>query len=183
MKISQLKQLIKEEIQDSLKEAADVYGQASEEAKKLMKQLEDLALNGEIGNQDIEQLRKRLRSARSRMFLSKRSPEDRESAKAKAAATREKNKQLSIDIRAQSEKEEREEQERRDNNFLPREIMKYGTSARSIQQELGDLSKYYRVEKVNDDMYINQQELVLNPKYDDLQLPNAKKAWDVLDNL
>ena len=117
------------------------------------------------------------------MFASKRSPEDREASKAKATATREKNKQRGVDIRAQSDKEEREEQERRDNNFLPREIMKWGASASSIQDALGDLAQYYNVKKVYDDLYTNQEELVLISKYDNLQLPNAKKAWNVTKNL
>jgi hypothetical protein len=183
MKLSQLKQIIKEEIESTLKEEKTIYSQASDKAKELMQQLEDLALNGEIGNQDIEELKRRLRSARSRMFASKRSPEDREASKAKAASTREKNKQLGVDIRAQSDKEEREEQERRDNNFLPREIMKWGASASSIQDALGDLAQYYNVRKVYDDLYTNQEELVLISKYDNLQLPNAKKAWNVTKNL
>lgn len=183
MKHSELKQIIKEEIESILKEKKTIYNQASDKAKKLMQQLEDLAFNGEIGNQDIEELRQRLRSARSKMFASKRSPEDREASKAKAASTREKNKQLGIDIGKKFDKEEREEQERRDNNFLPREIIKYGVSVSSIQNALGDLAQYYNVRKVYDDIYTDQEELVLISKYDNLQLPNAKKAWNITDKL
>lgn len=182
MKSSELKQLIKEEIDKVLKEVKEPYSQASDKAKDLMKQLEDLAFSGEIGNRDIDELKARLRSARSKMFATKRSPEDRQAALAKAAATREKSKQQAADIRARMDKEEREEQERRDNNFLPIEIVKMGVSVRSLQNQLGDLVQYYRVEDTPDYEYPNQQSLILISKYKKLQLPNAKDAWDVLDN-
>jgi len=88
MKKSELQQIIKEEIQKSLKEENELYSQASDKARKLMLQLEDLALNGEIGNQDIEELRSRLRSARAKMFAAKKSPEDRQASSQKAVITK-----------------------------------------------------------------------------------------------
>jgi hypothetical protein len=88
MKKSELQQIIKEEINKTLKEENDLYSQASDKARKLMIQLEDLALNGEIGNQDIDELRGRLRSARAKMFSNRKSPEDRQAAAQKAATTK-----------------------------------------------------------------------------------------------
>ena len=41
MKLSQLKQIIKEEIESTLKEEKTIYSQASDKAKELMQQLED----------------------------------------------------------------------------------------------------------------------------------------------
>jgi len=97
MKKSELRQLIKEEIQETLKEENDLYKQASDKARKLMLQLEDLALNGEIGNQDIEQLRGRLRSARAKMFANKKSPEDRQVAAQKSVTTKKLESILNIE--------------------------------------------------------------------------------------
>ena len=88
MKLSELRQIIKEEIQNTLKEENDLYSQASDEARKLMLQLEDLALNGEIESQDINELIGRLRSARAKMFANRKSPEDRQAAAQKATTTK-----------------------------------------------------------------------------------------------
>ena len=104
MKKSELQQIIKEEIQKTLKEENDLYSQASDKARKLMLQLEDLALNGEVGNQDIEELRARLRSARSKMFAAKRSPDDRQASAQKAVITKKLEKAMS-DAKAQATQE------------------------------------------------------------------------------
>jgi predicted nucleic acid-binding Zn-ribbon protein len=88
MKKSELKHIIREEVEKTLKEEKNIYSQASDKAKQLMMQLEDLALNGEIGNQDIDELRARLRSARSKMFASRKSPEDRQAAAQKSTTTK-----------------------------------------------------------------------------------------------
>ena len=108
MKSSELRKLIREEVRKTLTEAgtipANVYTEATPEAKKLFAQLEDLALNGEIGNQDIEDLRSRLRSARSKMFAAKRSPEQRKASSEKAQLTK-KFEKLKFDVASEVEKQ------------------------------------------------------------------------------
>lgn len=108
MKPSELQKLIREEVRKVLSEAGtiptDVYTQSTVQAKKLMSQLEDLALNGEIGNQDIEALRSRLRSARSKMFAAKRSPDQRKASAEKAQLTK-KFEKLKFDVASEVEKQ------------------------------------------------------------------------------
>ena len=108
MKASQFKKLIREEVSKALNEVgttpAGVYTQATEQAKKLMAQLEDLALNGEVGNQDIEDLRSRLRSARSKMFAAKKSPDQRKASAAKAQLKKKFDK-LKFDVADEVEKQ------------------------------------------------------------------------------
>lgn len=149
MKKSELQQIIKEEIQKTLKEENDLYSQASDKARKLMLQLEDLALNGEIGNQDIDELRGRLRSARAKMFANRKSPEDRQAAAQKALKTKAKNEK---DLKNWVKKSERataltkkQNKERKDTNKLPLEIPTYGKIG-TTQTELGDMKKYYNIE-------------------------------------
>lgn len=108
MKASELRNLIREEVSKVLNEVgtipASVYTQATEQAKKLMAQLEELALNGEIGNQDIEDLRSRLRSARSKMFAAKKSPNQRKASTEKAQLTK-KFEKLKFDVADEVEKQ------------------------------------------------------------------------------
>lgn len=108
MKASEFRKLIKEEVSKVLNEAgtipSDVYTQATPKAKKLMIQLEELALNGEIGNQDIEDLRARLRSARSKMFAAKRSPDQRKASAEKGKLTKTFEK-LKFDVAKEVEKQ------------------------------------------------------------------------------
>ena len=108
MKASELRNLIREEVSKVLNEVgtipANVYTQATEQAKKLMAQLEELALNGEIGNQDIEDLRSRLRSARSKMSAAKKSPNQRKASAEKAQLTK-KFEKLKFDVADEVEKQ------------------------------------------------------------------------------
>ena len=196
MKKSELQQIIKEEIQKSLKEENELYSQASDKARKLMLQLEDLALNGEIGNQDIEELRARLRSARSKMFAAKRSPEDRQAAAQKALKTKAKDEK---DLQRRSRESEKykaltkkQNKERKDANKLPLEIPTNGRVG-AIQTELGDMERYYDIvrSEIDTDYYpefyrggipvYNEKYtvFVLNPKYKDKSFAKAKIAWDV----
>ena len=108
MKASELRNLIREEVSKVLNEVGtipvNVYTQATEQAKKLMAQLEELALNGEIGNQDIEDLRSRLRSARSKMSAAKKSPNQRKASTEKAQLTK-KFEKLKFDVADEVEKQ------------------------------------------------------------------------------
>jgi hypothetical protein len=200
MKKSELKQIIKEEIQKTLKEENDLYSQASDKARKLMLQLEDLALNGEIGNQDIDELRGRLRSARAKMFANRKSPEDRQAAAQKALKTKAKNEK---DLKNQIKKSEKykaltkkENKERKDANKLPLEIPTYGKIG-ATQTELGDMEKYYNIEYDAEyyskekyhggyggevgygNLYGDRTKLVLDPKYKDKSFAKANIAWNV----
>jgi hypothetical protein len=192
MKKSQLQQIIREEIQKTLKEEKELYSQASDKARKLMLQLEDLALNGEIGNQDIEELRARLRSARSKMFAAKRSPEDRQAAAQKALKTKAKDKKDSQRRSRESEKYEaltkKQNKERKDANKLPLEIPTNGRVG-AIQTELGDMARYYdRIDPYESEIdlryhtgavYNDEPYFKLDPKYKDKSFAKAKIAWSV----
>lgn len=196
MKKSELQQIIKEEIQKTLKEENELYSQASDKARKLMLQLEDLALNGEIGNQDIDELRGRLRSARAKMFARKKSPEDRQAAAQKALKTKAKNEKDSQRRSRESEKYEaltkKQNKERKDANKLPLEIPTNGRVG-AIQTELGDMERYYNIvrSEIDTDYYpefyrggipvYNEKHtvFVLDPKYKDKSFAKAKIAWSV----
>lgn len=85
MKKSDLRTLIKEEIK-----AALTLEEANPNTKfeELVSQLEEMALNGEITNDDIRDVASRLQTARRKMFSNKRSPEERKAAATKGATTR-----------------------------------------------------------------------------------------------
>jgi hypothetical protein len=84
MKIQQLKQLIREEIENiSMPKKTQ-----NTKFEELVSQLEAMALAGEIDNNDISGVAGRLQSARRKMFSGNKSPEKIKAAAAKGATTR-----------------------------------------------------------------------------------------------
>jgi len=198
MKKSELQQIIKEEINKTINEAK-VYSSSSDTAKKLMRQLEDLVLNGEMSNSDIEELRSRLRTAN--LFSKyKLSPEKRRAAFDKEFKDSEKDeKELARNTKKPDKViplTKKQNKERKDANKLPLEIPTYGKIG-ATQTELGDMEKYYNIEYDAEyyskekyhggyggevgygNLYGDRTKLVLDPKYKDKSFAKANIAWNV----
>jgi hypothetical protein len=194
MKKSELQQIIREEINKTINEAK-IYNSSSDAAKKLMRQLEDLVLNGEISNPDIEELRSRLRTAN--LFSKyKLSPEKRRAAFDKEFKDSEKaEKELARDTKKPDDAfkvgslTKKQNKERKDANKLPLVIYTSGRVG-AIGTELGDMRKYYDIVTPEIDLqfhtgavYGDKPSYILNPKYRDKSFAKAKIAWSVWESI
>ena len=157
----------------------------------LMQQLSDMAVNGEIGNNEIKSVEYTLMSAYRKRQSDARKNEPGYSEKkaaslAKAAATKAQNKKDDEEnrkaYRAELEAEEQLEQERRSTNKLPLSISAYGMGLKGTKKVLGDFAKYYS-DKFDPAGPGGQSSysLELKPKFKDQTFDNAQTAWDVYD--
>lgn len=105
MKIStsQLKQMIKEQIEKMALLEAPIDNDPVERIRALVGKMQQLLDAGEIhklSEDDLDAAKSALRSARARMVVGKRSPEERSASAKKAGATRVKNRKESERIAA-----------------------------------------------------------------------------------
>lgn len=84
MKVSEFRKLIREEIRKVVTEAPAM----DKKVEDLVNQLEQMAANGDIDNQAIQNIVDRLKSARRKMFTNKISPDQRKAAANKGATTK-----------------------------------------------------------------------------------------------